>query len=140
LIRLIGQVTYNSKIMIPKKILLVDKDPSIITILEFILAQSGYQVLTSNTSSVAIDILKKNRDINLIFLDYNMPKLSNTPLHQKIQTISPLAITIFMAGQQYEKLLQNAYEAGAYSILYKPFDIEEVLVQIKTIFKTVAEK
>ena len=126
--------------MIPKKILIIDKAPSITTIFEFILAQSGYQVLTSNSSSTALNILKKTRDISLLFLDYNMPKIENTPLHQKIQSISPLALTIFMSGQHYEKLLQDAYKANAYSILYKPFDIEEVLSQIKIIFKTVTEK
>lgn len=126
--------------MIPKKILVVDKDPSIITIFEFILAQSGYQVLTASKSEQAIDILSKNKDINLIFLESIMPALASIPLYKRIQHFSSNAIMIFMAGNHYEQLLQTAFENGAYSILYKPFDIEEVLTQIKIIFKAVKEK
>ncbi len=118
-----------------KTILIVDDDQSINSIFEFILQQAGYKTITANSGEGCLDIIKSEQEIDLIFLDFKMPGLSGLEAFRKIQKIKPQALVIMMTGYSSDTLLKEAFELGAYGIIYKPFDVEEVLSIIKNIFK-----
>lgn len=55
-----------------KKLLVVDDEPSILTLLKFNLEQSGFEVLTAENGNDALEIAT-NEDLTLIVLDLMLP-------------------------------------------------------------------
>ena len=118
-----------------KKILIVDDDQSILSIFEFILQQAGYTIITTTSGTECVNIVRSNGDIDLIFLDLKMPEVSGLEVFRQIQKIRPNLLVVIMTGYTADELLKEAFEMGAYGIIYKPFDVEEVLSIIDKIFK-----
>ncbi len=118
-----------------KTILVVDDDQSIVSIFEFILQQAGYNTITASSGYECIDIIKSDRKIDLVFLDVKMPGLSGIDTFKEIQKLRPFLLVVMMTGYSVDELLKEAFELGAYGVIYKPFDIEEVISVIDKIFK-----
>ncbi len=118
-----------------KTILVVDDDQSIISIFEFILQQSGYEALTASSGDECLALIKSDQKIDLVFLDVKMPGLSGIETFRALQTLRPLLLVVMMTGYSVDELLKEAFELGAYGVIYKPFDIEEVLSVVDKIFK-----
>ena len=45
-----------------------------------------------------------------------------------------MLLIIMMTGYSVDELLKEAFELGAYGVIYKPFDMEEVLSVIDKVF------
>ena len=78
--------------------------------------------------------VKDNHNIDLVFLDLKMSGISGIDTFKKLQKISPNLLVVMMTGHVDESLLKEVFSLGAYGIVYKPFDVEEILSIIKTIF------
>ncbi|MCB0368458.1 MAG: response regulator, partial [Bdellovibrionales bacterium] len=68
------QAEKNSK----GKILCIDDEPFILTLLSRILTIEGYSVLTALTPTKAIEIVDNEDSIDLIISDYLMPEITGT--------------------------------------------------------------
>ena len=77
----------------------------------------------------AIDYLRTNNNIDVIFLDINMPNLSGLQLMKIIQPKQPVIFTTAYAEHAIE-----SYELNAVDYLLKPFSFERFT---KAIFKAV---
>ena len=119
----------------PKTILVVDDDQSINSIFEFILQQAGYNTITTSSGYGCIETFKSGKHIDLVFLDLKMPGLSGIDTYKEIKAIKPSQLVIMMTGYSVDELLKEAFELGAYGVIYKPFDVEEVLSVIEKIFR-----
>ena len=73
-------------------------------------------------------------DIDLMFMDVKMPGMSGIETFKEIQKIKPRLLVVMMTGYSVDELLKEAFELGAYGVIYKPFDMEEVLSIIEKIF------
>jgi len=122
-----------------KKILVVDDDQSIISIFEFILQQAGYETITATSGEACVQLISDNTELDLVFLDVKMPGMSGIEAFKQIQKIRPMLLVVMMTGYSVDELLKEAFELGAYGVIYKPFDIEEVLSVIEKIFKLPAK-
>lgn len=118
-----------------KTILVVDDDMSITSIFEFILDQANYNSLVASSGEESLEILKSDVPVDLIFLDVKMPGMSGIDAFREIQKIRPFVLVVMMTGYSVDELLKEAFELGAYGVIYKPFDIEEILSVIEKIFK-----
>lgn len=118
-----------------KRILIIDDDPSVSSIFEFILKQVGYDTLTANTKAKSLTYFKRKGQIHLVFLDAEIEKNSGITIFQEIQQLAPNTPVIMMAGKQPSGLeLKKAYDSGAIGIVYKPFDIDEIVSILNSIF------
>lgn len=118
-----------------KTILVVDDDPSILSIFEFILQQAGYHTITTTSGEACMEIIKSPNRIDLVFLDLKMPGMSGIDTFKEIHRLNPMLLVIMMTGYAVDTLLKEAFEWGAYGVIYKPFDVEEVLALIDKIFR-----
>jgi CheY-like chemotaxis protein len=119
---------------VKKNILVVDDDQTIISMFEFILTQANYKPITVNSGVICLEKLKAGLSVDLIFLDLKMPVLSGLDTFREILKINSKIPVIMMTGDSIDSLLKEAFELGAYGIIYKPFDVEEVLMIIEKIF------
>lgn len=112
------------------RILVVDDDESIRTVLQAILAEEGYSVDVARTGKEAVKKSKTTR-YNLALIDIRLPDTEGTQLLTQLKRASPRTRKIIITGYPS---LQNAIDAlnrGADAYVMKPFNMEKVLGTVK---------
>jgi len=100
--------------------------------LKAILEEKGYRVATAADGAEAIDMVK-SRHYDIIFLDVRLPDMTGFETFGKVKKIDPQAAVIMMTGYAEEKLMENAVGEGAFTYLYKPFDMEKVITLVEVV-------
>lgn len=119
-----------------KRILIVDDDPSIVSIFEFILQQVGYDAVSAKSADECIEKVRQSSKFDLIFLDVKLNKIRGLDVYEKIKQFHPKTSVIMMTDYMVDDLLEHAFDKGIFGIIYKPFDVEEVLDILDKIFNT----
>ena len=114
------------------KILVVDDDPGLRGTLAEILEDEGYDVCAVDDGYQAIDLAGKHHYV-LIFMDTQMPGIDGFTTCRKIVDIDPKAKVIFLTGLEVEDCVRRSLESGAYSVLTKPADPEDLLFLLNSV-------
>ena len=110
-------------------ILVVDDEINYLTVMETLLGEAGYEVLTAPSAIEAVKIVAA-ADLDLVLTDMKMPKMSGIELLEKLQQLYPgLPVIIMTAFGTVEKAV-SAMKKGAFDYILKPFKNEEILVTI----------
>jgi two-component system response regulator HydG len=110
-------------------ILIVDDDISMSKTMAMVLKRKGYQVTVADSGFDAIGMVKK-KSYDMIFMDVKMPGMDGVETFERIQKIRPDAVVMMMTAFAVEELVQKALNEGAYGIIYKPLDIDKIIVSI----------
>lgn len=115
-------------------ILVVDDDPDACVSLKDILETKGYQVGTASSGEEAIEIARENRH-DMIFIDMQLPTISGLQTYLAIREVNPEAVAVMMTAHRREMsdLVEEALKKDAYTCLYKPFDVGEVMTLVDEI-------
>src|SRR5215216_2019604 len=113
-------------------ILIVDDDPSVLTIAVDLLGTAGYQCLTARSASQAL-ITLKNPDyaFDLMIADVTMSGMNGIDLMKIAVQLLPDLPVIIMSGALEVQTPVEALRAGSADYLIKPFDYEEFLSCVK---------
>ena len=115
------------------KILIVDDETLARTRLLRMLNNLGYNDLhEASDAKEALDILKRG-DIDLVFLDINMPKKSGIELGYELQYMYENLSIIFQTA--YEEHALKAYDIGAIGYLVKPYSTEQLQTTLERVIK-----
>ena len=110
-------------------ILVVDDEINYLTVMETLLGEAGYEVLTAPSAIEAVKVAAAS-DLDLVLTDMKMPKMSGIELLEKLQQLYPgLPVIIMTAFGTVEKAV-SAMKKGAFDYILKPFKNEEILVTI----------
>jgi two-component system NtrC family response regulator len=110
-------------------ILVVDDEINYLTVMETLLGEAGYEVLTAPSAIEAVKIAGAS-DLDLVLTDMKMPKMSGIELLEKLQQLHPgLPVIIMTAFGTVEKAV-SAMKKGAFDYILKPFKNEEIMVTI----------
>ncbi len=115
-------------------ILVVDDQFADRETLKGILEDKGYRVATARDGAEAIEMVK-SRHYDIIFLDVRLPGMDGVETFEQVKEIDPAATVIMMTGYTEEDLVRRAISQGAYTCIYKPFDIEKVIALVEDIAK-----
>lgn len=116
-----------------KKTIIVDADPSIRSIFEFMLQQAGYEACSAPDATSCLQRIENDPNICLIFLDINTQDISNKTILKEIHNKKPNLMIILVTSDNFVETFHNGYQEGAYGVICKPFDIEEVLSIVKKV-------
>ena len=114
-----------------KKILIVEDDMNIHSILEEILKKENYAVLNAYSGTEALMILERNM-VDLIILDLMLPGLNGEELIKKVNHIPIIVLSAKITPEDKVYCLLN----GANDYITKPFNKEELLARIKVQIRT----
>lgn len=121
----------------PRRILLIDDDPSISEMLKKFLSREGYFVLTAFNGEEGLTIFL-SEDIDLIVIDIMMPKLDGIEAIKLIRERSTVPILIISAKDtDVDKALGLGFGADDY--LSKPFSLVEFSARIKASIRRVTK-
>ena len=111
-------------------ILIVDDEKNYTLILSAVLQEEGYETLTANSGTEALEILN-HADVDMVLTDMKMPGMDGIELMEKIKADHPhLPIIMMTAYGTVEKAVE-AMQKGAYNYILKPFDNERLIIFIK---------
>jgi two-component system response regulator HydG len=103
--------------------------------LKTILEDKGYRVATARDGAEAIQMIQE-RHYDIIFLDVRLPGMDGVTAFEQVKEIDPRAAVIMMTGYSEEDLVKRAIRGGAYTCIYKPFDMEKVMALVDKIVKS----
>jgi two-component system response regulator HydG len=109
-------------------ILVVDDDEGTCITLKNILIKKGHEVAIAHSGEEAIATMKEKTH-GIIFIDMKLPTINGLEAYLAIKKINPEVVAIIMTAyrQEMADLVEEALNKHAYSCLYKPLDMEEVL-------------
>ena len=112
------------------KILVVDDDREIASLIGDCLYDEGYDVLLAYDGESAIENIYRNHDIEMIILDIMMPKVDGLDVCKKIrEKVNCPIIFVSAKSRTLDKLL--GLEIGADDYIEKPFVVEELVARVK---------
>lgn len=113
------------------RILIVDDEPDIITLISRYAEREGYEVVTAEDGSQAIDICRKE-DFDLIVMDIMMPDTDGFTACKKIKEFKDIPVIMLSArGTEFDKLF--GFEVGVDDYVTKPFSPRELMARIKAV-------
>ena len=117
-----------------KKLLVVDDEPSILTLLKFNLEQSGFEVLTAENGNDALEIAT-TEDLTLIVLDLMLPGMDGMDVCKTLrqEKINTPILMLTAKDDEFVKIL--GLELGADDYMTKPFSPREVVARVKAILR-----
>ena len=117
-----------------KKLLVVDDEPSILTLLKFNLEQSGFEVLTAENGNDALEIAT-TEDLTLIVLDLMLPGMDGMDVCKTLrqEKINTPILMLTAKDDEFDKIL--GLELGADDYMTKPFSPREVVARVKAILR-----
>ena len=111
------------------KILVVDDEASIVTMLAYNLKKEGYDVVTAEDGEVALEKFESENP-DLLLLDIMMPKMDGYEVCRKIREKSNVPIIMLTArADEVDKVV--GLEMGADDYVTKPFGNRELIARVK---------
>ena len=108
------------------KLMVVDDDPGMRTTLSAIIEDEGFEVVSAEDGFQAIAFANRT-PFAIIFIDIKMPGMNGVDAFREIKRISPASTVVMMTGFSVEELVKEAQDEGAYAVLYKPLDMQQVV-------------
>lgn len=118
----------------PARILLVDDDDSLRTVLQALLTKEGYAVTTAQDGEEGMKIFKDGA-FDLVLLDIIMPKISGFGVLRFIKDVSPSTRVIMLTAYSELKLAVEAKQNGADDFIGKPFIRADLLNTIREVLQ-----
>lgn len=117
-----------------KKILVVDDEIAIVTLLEYNLKKDGYQVDTANDGKTAYQQALQN-NYDFILLDLMLPEMDGMEVTKRLrqEKVETPILILTARDDEYDKII--GLELGADDYLTKPFSPREVLARVKAILR-----
>jgi len=109
------------KLKTPKKILLVDDDQDICSVLAEYLEKQNYQVLQANNAFDGLSLYVSEKP-DLVLIDILMPEMTGLELTEKILEIDPDAVIIIISGTGSSMDPIKALKIGAWDFIFKPIE------------------
>ena len=112
--------------------MIVDDDPSMLFTVTEIIEDAGYEVRGAENGYQAVELASRET-FALVLMDIKMRGIDGVEAYRQIKSVSPGTPVIMMTGFSAESLISQALEEGAYTVLYKPLDITNLLIAVKDV-------
>jgi two-component system chemotaxis response regulator CheY len=115
----------------PAKILIVDDNDLIRTLLRGILRNEEYQIIgEARNGVVALEMVERDKP-DLICMDVMMPEMDGLEALQNIKTAHPEIIVVMITGSPSAENVRESIKGGASGFIIKPFNTAKVLDTIE---------
>ena len=114
-----------------EKILVVDDEEKIRTIIRKYGEFEGYVVTEAENGIEAVNICKE-KDFDIVILDIMMPELDGFSTCKKIREIKDIPVIMLSArGEEYDKI--HGFELGIDDYVVKPFSPRELMMRVRAV-------
>ena len=114
------------------RILAVDDEPDLRSLLGILLKNKGYEVLEAASGQEAVELLRSEPRIDLVIMDIMMPGLSGIQACAEIRKFSTVPMLFLTAKSQLSDKAE-AYASGGDDYLAKPFSQNELMMKVESL-------
>ena len=115
------------------KIILVDDEPEILTLVRDYLTREGYSVVSALNGLEGMELIEREKP-DLVLLDWMLPGISGLEMCKRLREISTIPIISLTAkSEEIDRVL--GLEFGADDYIVKPFSLRELAARIKTVLR-----
>lgn len=120
------------------RLLVVEDEPDILTLLERILQEENYEVLKAPTAERGLEIIEETLPTAIV-ADINLPGMSGLDFCKRVKSQYPEIPVLFLSGltDEFDKVL--GLELGAEDYITKPFNVREFKARIKVMLRRVTQ-
>ncbi len=120
--------------MMSQRLLVVDDEQSIVTLLQFNLEKSGYEVVTAMDGKAGLE-LARTQSFDLIVLDLMLPEIDGLDVCKQLRQSKILTPILMLTAKddEFDKVL--GLELGADDYMTKPFSPREVVARVRAILR-----
>ena len=116
------------------KILVVDDEERMRTLVRDFLARRGFSVLEASDGMEAVDICFEKKDIALIIMDVMMPRMDGWDAVREIRKYSTVPI-IMLTAKSDESDELTGFELGVDEYIRKPFSPKVLVARVEAILR-----
>ncbi|ARK31696.1 response regulator transcription factor [Halalkalibacter krulwichiae] len=119
-----------------QRLLIVDDEESIVTLLKFNLEQSGFDVTTATDGATALSTAM-NEQFDLLILDLMLPEIDGLDICKQLRQNKVMTPILMLTAKddEFDKVL--GLELGADDYMTKPFSPREVVARVRAILRRV---
>src|SRR5262245_45020672 len=118
----------------PAKILVVDDDDEIRSLLQVVLTREGFEVQQARDAAAARRTLSTRKAVDLIILDIMMPDEDGLTFCQRLRETQDIPI-LMVSARSLSVDRSIGLEAGAEDYLPKPFERRELVARVRAILR-----
>ena len=115
-------------------IMVIDNDKGLCSLIEAILTDHGYSVVTFNSPYKGVAEFK-NGDYSLVISDIKMPGMDGIEVLEHIKRINPTMPVIIITAHATLDISIQALRKGADDMLLKPFESGELMLRVNNVLK-----
>ena len=108
-----------------KKILIVDDEENIRSLLDSFLSSQGYQIRLAKDGDEALQMVKKEIP-DLVFLDIKLPGKNGVEVLRMIREFDSNISVVMISGNATEDTAKETLNLGAFDYIKKPVDLDKV--------------
>jgi PAS domain S-box-containing protein len=112
------------------RILIIDDDPNLRKTLGDILRSRGFEPSAAANGAAGLAAMKEQA-FNLALIDLGLPDIPGVEVLRKIKAEHPLSEVIILTGNATLDSAIEAANSGAFSYLVKPYEIEQLILNIQ---------
>lgn len=116
------------------RILIVDDEESITTLIDYNLNQEGYQTVVAHDGETALKLAEKE-NFNLILLDLMLPNMSGIEVCQRLRDLGHKVPIIMLTAKSEEDDKITGLDVGADDYITKPFSPKELNARIRAVLR-----
>lgn len=117
------------------RILVVDDEPEIASVIRDLLTFAGFDVETAANGKQAIDLLTTARHFDLMITDMKMPEMDGLELLKMTHQLKKTLPVIILTGCATVDNGIHSLEEGAYDYVLKPFNTEKLMLVVREALK-----
>ena len=123
------------------KILLVDDEASILSVLSVLLKAEGYEVVPVDNGEKAMELIKST-PFDLMISDIRMRPVDGITLLKSARELRPAMSVLMITGYGTIETAVESLKYGAFDYITKPFKVDELLITVQRAIeynKTISE-
>jgi two-component system cell cycle sensor histidine kinase/response regulator CckA len=115
-------------------ILVVDDEPDVLRLVEAILNEQGYHVVTAKGADNAIRTFDRlSRKPDLVLTDVVMPGMSGPMLIDHLLLTVPNLRVLFMSGYDDRQVVQKYVVEKGFALIPKPFTLQKLAATVRDV-------
>jgi two-component system phosphate regulon response regulator PhoB len=117
------------------RVLVVDDEKDLRSLLEYNLQQAGFTVTTADSGKAALDRIREATP-DLVLLDVLLPDMPGTEVLKALRRNHPRSLPVLMLtakGEEIDRVL--GFELGADDYVVKPFSVRELVLRCRALLR-----
>jgi CheY-like chemotaxis protein len=117
------------------KVLVIDDQPNVRALLDFLLRRKGYDVMLADNGRTGLQLYRQEHP-DVILLDLNMPKLDGVTVLKQIRSVDLKQPVIVLTGDTKPETERQVRALGVSEFIVKGSSLHAVEDMLKRLLKT----